>query len=79
MMFFVVDCDTRSGLIPISTSFVVQFARHRENEPMLDDGILRRGRIFSDVLERLLRNASLALVIGRLSRRGAAAVLIDQD
>ena len=58
---------------------VVQLARHREDEPMLNDGILRGGRKFPDVLEPRLGNAPLAFVVGQLRRRGAAAVLVEQD
>jgi hypothetical protein len=46
---------------------------------MLNDGILRGGLKFPDVLEPRLRNAPLAFVVGQLRRRGAAAVRVDED
>ena len=58
---------------------VVQLARHRENQAMLNDRILRGCRIFPDVLEPRLGDSSLAFLVGHLRRRCAAAVLVDQD
>jgi hypothetical protein len=58
---------------------VVQLARHRENEAMLNDGILRGGRKFRMCPNHASEIARLAFVVGKLRRRGAAAVLVDQD
>jgi hypothetical protein len=58
---------------------VVQLARHREYQAVLNDGVLRRSGKLPEAVTPRFGDPLLSLVVGQLGRCGACSVRVDAN